>query len=575
MRIRFNRKALRRSLGPFERRRISILCSFGFAVCFTVVCMVQDFSANSTSTRRLYEDELTTSTTVAPNLYPPDLLLNEPYEDEPTGRKFLALLHCIGIAYMVLGLNTVCDVYFAGAIDLLCDAWSLTPDVAGATWMAAGGSAPEFFTSMVGATIAQNDVGFGTIVGSAVFNVLFVIGLCGYVAKGNIELTWWPLFRDCTYYICSLAVLASFTYNQTITAGEAIILFCLYLGYVSFMFINRPLNIWAYEKTGTPLNKELREYVEELSKTKAAAKVEPEEVGLPEQELSETVAPEPREPGPPGLPESDGRPETSKDNYIKEDRVVSKEVAEAEPAGDQETQDIEKADPSPAADPEEGDDDDDDDDDEPEDFFLIPEGTLNRILWGLSVPLYALLYFSMPWPSKGSKSFMRIFGMSLLWIGGFAFLLVWWTDIVTTVVGIPTIVSSVTFLAAATSIPDAVSSMAVARKGQADMAVSSSIGSNIFDILVGLPIPWLLKCTLEANNPEFNGVSIQSPYLMFYTCLLLGMVFGTVISIKLCGWKLQKALGGCMAALYFVFIITTVVVELSRPTWLMTNPPLS
>lgn len=35
---------------------------------------------------------------------------------------------------MVLGLNTVCDVYFAGSIDLLCDAWNLTPDVAGVTW---------------------------------------------------------------------------------------------------------------------------------------------------------------------------------------------------------------------------------------------------------------------------------------------------------------------------------------------------------------------------------------------------------------------------------------------------------
>ena len=77
---------------------------------------------------------------------------------------------------MVLGLNTVCDVYFAGAIDLLCDAWDLTPDVAGvakqqradkgtpmwgsairfqATWMAAGGSAPEFFTSIIGATMAS------------------------------------------------------------------------------------------------------------------------------------------------------------------------------------------------------------------------------------------------------------------------------------------------------------------------------------------------------------------------------------------------------------------------------------
>ena len=80
-------------------------------------------------------------------------------------------------AYMVLGLNTVCDVYFAGSIDVLCDAFNLTPDVAGAahlqsetnsqgartqrqtcgsqaTWMAAGGSAPEFFASMIGATIA-------------------------------------------------------------------------------------------------------------------------------------------------------------------------------------------------------------------------------------------------------------------------------------------------------------------------------------------------------------------------------------------------------------------------------------
>ena len=36
---------------------------------------------------------------------------------------------------MVLALNTVCDVYFAGSIDLLCDAWDLTPDVAGATWL--------------------------------------------------------------------------------------------------------------------------------------------------------------------------------------------------------------------------------------------------------------------------------------------------------------------------------------------------------------------------------------------------------------------------------------------------------
>ena len=52
----------------------------------------------------------------------------------------------------------------------------ISEDVAGATFMAAGGSAPELFTSMIGVFIAFSDVGIGTIVGSAVFNILFVIG---------------------------------------------------------------------------------------------------------------------------------------------------------------------------------------------------------------------------------------------------------------------------------------------------------------------------------------------------------------------------------------------------------------
>ncbi len=37
----------------------------------------------------------------------------------------------------------------------------ISPDVAGATFMAAGGSAPELFTSIIGVFIAMNDVGIG------------------------------------------------------------------------------------------------------------------------------------------------------------------------------------------------------------------------------------------------------------------------------------------------------------------------------------------------------------------------------------------------------------------------------
>lgn len=42
-----------------------------------------------------------------------------------------------------------------------------------------------------------------------------------------------------------------------------------------------------------------------------------------------------------------------------------------------------------------------------------------------------------------------------------------------------------TFLAAGTSIPDLITSVIVAKKGFGDMAISSSVGSNIFDVTVG------------------------------------------------------------------------------------------
>ena len=58
----------------------------------------------------------------------------------------------------------------------------------------------ELFTSVIGVFVAFSDVGIGTIVGSAVFNILFVIGMCALLSKTVLHLTWWPLFRDCAFY---------------------------------------------------------------------------------------------------------------------------------------------------------------------------------------------------------------------------------------------------------------------------------------------------------------------------------------------------------------------------------------
>ena len=156
-------------------------------------------------------------------------------------RQGAVILHILGVVYMFVALAIVCDEFFVPSLDVIIEKLNIADDVAGATFMAAGGSAPELFTSIIGVFVSFDDVGIGTIVGSAVFNILFVIGMCAIFSKTVLTLTWWPLFRDCTFYSVSLLTLIYFFKDNYIYWYEALVLFGFYLAYVSFMKWNRPM----------------------------------------------------------------------------------------------------------------------------------------------------------------------------------------------------------------------------------------------------------------------------------------------------------------------------------------------
>ena len=60
------------------------------------------------------------------------------------------LLHILVVVYMFTGLAIVCDDYFVPSLGQICEKLGFSEDVAGATFMAAGSSAPELFTSIIG-----------------------------------------------------------------------------------------------------------------------------------------------------------------------------------------------------------------------------------------------------------------------------------------------------------------------------------------------------------------------------------------------------------------------------------------
>ena len=60
-----------------------------------------------------------------------------------------------GIFYMFWGLAIICDDYFVASLEQLSEDLSLSPDVAGATFMAAGSSAPVSTHATYGKTRAR------------------------------------------------------------------------------------------------------------------------------------------------------------------------------------------------------------------------------------------------------------------------------------------------------------------------------------------------------------------------------------------------------------------------------------
>lgn len=137
-------------------------------------------------------------------------------------------------------------------------------------------------------------------------------------------------------------------------------------------------------------------------------------------------------------------------------------------------------------------------------------GALAWIKYLIVLPLVAAMTFTIPDTQRPgmSKWCYVSFALSIIWIGAFAYLMVIWTEVIGATIGIPSVVMGYTLLAAGTSVPDLLSSVIVARRGYGDMAVSSSIGSNIFDILVGLPVPWLLYIVWP-SKPDSIDVSLN------------------------------------------------------------------
>jgi Ca2+/Na+ antiporter len=184
-------------------------------------------------------------------------------------------------------------------------------------------------------------------------------------------------------------------------------------------------------------------------------------------------------------------------------------------------------------------------------------GLGTKVTYLLILPIMLCLFVSIPDCRRAKcKPFYAVsFLMSIFWVFVFSYLMVGWAEIFGYVCYIPDVVMGLTILAAGTSVPDLLTSVIVARDGKGDMAVSSSIGSNIFDVLVGLPLPWLVYSIWQGSMGNAASVVVEAGTITLSVLILFAMLVAVITTIAANGWMMTRTLGGIMFFLYFLFVL--------------------
>lgn len=324
-----------------------------------------------------------------------------------------AIISLIIIAVAIYLLAIITDHFFVPSLDQVAKRLDMPHDVAGASLMAVGSSAPELFIALTAVFIGSEhaSIGIGTIVGSAVFNILVITGASAIIA-GDLIVKKGAVERDIIVYLLSVGLLLFVFIDGRVVFWEAAIMLLAYISYLGIL--------WRWGENN-PDKSEIKSEEKENS---------------PEKENSS--------------------PKEAKPSIFS---IINKPIIAI--------------------------------------FGIFARDPEKQYVWAMFVSIAA--------------------------IAGLSFLLVEATINLSEALQLPALIVSMTLLAAGTSAPDLIASVNVARDGRGSMAIANAVGSDIFDVLIGLSVPWLIAITfLSAGTIEIDTSGLMnSIFLLLFTTGLL------------------------------------------------------
>lgn len=191
-------------------------------LAFVYVAFRQERLANVKPDHGAIYDKSVALQSVDPGTVPPP---------EPSSSIVTPLLITVGgLALVVLGGTLLVD----GAV-ALARSYGVSETVTGLTIVAVGTSLPELITSVFAAIRKQADVAFGNVIGSNIYNILFIGGTTAVIAPGEVPVEIASFDNLVMVGVSVLLVVFAWT-GLKIARWEGMALFAGYLGYLYILW---------------------------------------------------------------------------------------------------------------------------------------------------------------------------------------------------------------------------------------------------------------------------------------------------------------------------------------------------
>ena len=135
----------------------------------------------------------------------------------------------------------------------------ISPLVIGLTVVSFGTSSPELAVSIQASLAGKSDIAVGNVVGSNIFNILFILGACALVSPLVVAVQ--LIRREVPFMIAVSLLLIGQAFDGAISWFDGFILFSLLIGYI----------IWSIYASRQEREEVIAEYAREFGSTKLPA----------------------------------------------------------------------------------------------------------------------------------------------------------------------------------------------------------------------------------------------------------------------------------------------------------------